>query len=245
MRDEDFDALMTAITDEPVPDGALRDPDVAAAHAAAVADVALLRERLGTVGDTLAARDAPPAARAVPLRPPRAADRRRVRVALGALAATVAAAVVGGLAWLVVDTGPGAADSDARGAASAEQREDGGGGHADLSAEGFVACSRLIVEGTVTAVDPVPGGLRDRVTLDVTRYWKPASGRPSVAFPMDRDAERRPRTGDRVLITVDEGAGEPANWAVGRERDRLRAMIRKALPAAEKIRCDGGPGPAG
>ncbi|MEU6989579.1 hypothetical protein ABZ953_02820 [Streptomyces sp. NPDC046465] len=256
MRDEDFDALMTAITDEPVPDGALRDPDAAAAHAAAVADVALLRERLGAVGDTLAARDAPPAARALPFRPApfrpaRPAARRRLTVALGAVAATVAAAMVGGLAWLVVDTGPGASDSDAKGAApgAGGHRSDGG---ADLSAEGFVACSRLIVEGTVSAVDPVPGGLQERVTVDVTRYVKPESGSGTVTFPMDRDAAPRLKTGDRVLVTVDKGSAEPANWAVGKERDRLRAMIRKALAASEKIRCDGdgdsdgdGPGPGG
>ncbi|MFI1676879.1 hypothetical protein [Streptomyces sp. NPDC020607] len=243
LRDPEFDALMTAITDEPVPDGALDDPAFAAARAAAVADVALLRERLGAVGDALAA-DGPGTAtapeRVVPLRSPRGAARRRFTVVLGAVAATVAAAMVGGLAWLAVDAGQGAGDADKADTASgAKSRPSSGDADADLSAEGFVACSRLIVEGTVTAVDPVPGGLQDRITVDVTRYLKPESGKPTVAFPMDRAVEPRLKKGDRVLVTIDEGAAEPANWAVGKERDRLRTMILKALPDSKKIRCEG------
>ncbi|MFI7315944.1 hypothetical protein [Streptomyces venezuelae] len=240
MRDQEFDALMTAITDDPVPDEARDDPAFAAAHAAAVADVALLRERLGEVGDALAA-DGPGAApeRVVPLRPARQAPRRLFAVALGAVAATVAAAMVGGLAWLAVDAGQGAGDADKAGTASGAKSRPEENADADLSAEGFVACSRLIVEGTVTAVDPVPGGLQDRITVDVTRYLKPASGKPTVTFPMDRAVDPRLKKGDRVLITIDEGSAEPADWAVGEERDRLRTMILKALPASKKIKCDG------
>ncbi|QES41647.1 hypothetical protein DEJ49_12045 [Streptomyces venezuelae] len=240
MRDQEFDALMTAITDDPVPDEALRDPAFAAAHAAAVADVALLRERLGEVGDALAADGAGVAPDpVVPLRPPRGAARHRFTVALGAVAATVAAAMVGGLAWLAVDAGQGAGDADKADTGSGAKSRPEGNADADLSAEGFVACSRLIVEGTVTAVDPVPGGLQDRITVDVTRYLKPGSGKPTVTFPMDHDVDPRLKKGDRVLITIDEGSAEPANWAVGQERDRLRTMILKALPASKKIKCDG------
>ncbi|MGW6527473.1 hypothetical protein [Streptomyces venezuelae] len=242
MRDKEFDALMTAITGEPVPDEALRDPGFAAAHEAAVADVALLRERLGAVGDALASAGSEPEApkeRAVPLRPARGASRRYLTIALGAVAATVAAAMVGGLAWLAVDAGRSAGDSDKADTASGAKSRPEGNADADLSAEGFVACSRLIVEGTVTAVDPVPGGLQDRITVDVTRHLKPASGKPAVTFPMDQAVEPRLKKGDRVLITIDEGSAEPANWAVGKERDRLRAMILKALPDSKKIKCDG------
>lgn len=248
VRDEDFDALMLAITDDPVPGEALRDPDFAAAHAAAVADVALLRERLGAVGDALAAGPAPPE-KAVPLRPSRAAARHRFTVSLGAVAATVAAVVVGGLGWLAVDAGQGTgSDADgAKGAASGQQRDGkqegqrdgdaGGSAEADLTPEGFVACSRLIVEGTVTAVDAVPGAARDRVTLDVTRYYKPRTGDGTVTFPMDHDVDPRLKAGDRVLITIPRGGAQPDNWAVGKDRDSLRRMIVKALPGAAKTRC--------
>ncbi|MET7359471.1 hypothetical protein ABZS76_13560 [Streptomyces sp. NPDC005562] len=251
MPENDLDALMPAITGEPAPAEALRDPGFAAEHAAAAADVALLRERLGTLGATLAADPGPGLGSGlgtVPaLAPPgRIRARRRSTVlALGAVAATLAAVVVGGLGWLVVDAGPGGGgDRDAaRGTASDGKPGRAGGGDADLSPEGFVACSRLIVEGTVTAVDPVPGALQDRVTVDVTRYLKPASGSDTIRFPMDRYAEPRLRRGDRVLVTVDKGSAEPANWAVGTERDRLRTMILKALPAARKITCGSPPGP--
>ena len=38
-----------------------------------------------------------------------------------------------------------------------------------LSAPGYVACARLIVEGTVADVEPVPGAAQDRVVLAVDR----------------------------------------------------------------------------
>ncbi|MEU6825642.1 hypothetical protein ABZ921_33940 [Streptomyces atriruber] len=240
MRDEDVDALMTAITDDPVPDEALHDPGFAAEHAAARADVAALRGHLAVLGETLAA-PGPARETPVPVRAPRPA-RGRMAVAFGVAATTAAAALVGGLAWLMVDAGQGAGDAGGADKASGARSRPEGGANADLSAEGFVACSRLIVEGTVTAVDPVPGGLQDRVTVDVTRYLKPKSGSPTVRFPMDRAVDPRLKKGDRVLITVDKGSAEPANWAVGKDRDRLRKMITKALPASEQIRCDDGPG---
>ncbi|MEU7582463.1 hypothetical protein AB0B50_33320 [Streptomyces sp. NPDC041068] len=237
-QDRDFDALMSAITDEPLPEEALRDPDFAAAHAAAVADVTLLRERLGAAGDALAAGPAP-REEAVPIRAPRSAARHRFTVALGTAAATLAAVVVGGLAYLAVDAGQGAMDDeDASKGAASEARGGDGSADADLTPEGFVACSRLIVEGTVTAVDAVPGAGRDRITLDVSRYIKPLTGDDTVVFPMDHDVDPRLRTGDRVLITIPRGEAEPDNWATGKDRTHLRTMIDKALPGSKKIRCD-------
>ncbi|MGA4848885.1 hypothetical protein ACOBQB_22505 [Streptomyces sp. G5(2025)] len=106
---DDVDALMAAITAEPVSEEALRDPAFAAEHAAAVADVALLRERLGAIGGALAGAPEAPPERVVPLRAPRTA-RRRFTVALGAVAAAVAAVtVIGGLGRLAVDAGTGPA----------------------------------------------------------------------------------------------------------------------------------------
>ncbi|MGV9880874.1 hypothetical protein [Streptomyces sp. NPDC003006] len=166
--------------------------------------------------------------------------------ALGAVAATVAAAMVGGLAWLVVDAGPdegrdAGAGSAKEAAPDGESGQDGdGGADADLTPEGFVACSRIIVEGTVTAVDAAPGAARDRVTLDVTRYYKPKSGDGTLSFPMDHDVDPRLKTGDRVLITIPRGEAHPDNWAMGKDRDSLRRMVLKALPGSRKIQCDGG-----
>ncbi|QEV18132.1 hypothetical protein [Streptomyces alboniger] len=236
---DDFDALMTAITGEPVPEEALRDPAFAAEHAAAVADVALLRERLGAVGEALAA-PAGPAEPVVPFRfasrAPARATRGRLVTALGAAAVTAAAALVGGLGWLVVN-GPGAAED--KGAAAGQSRQGRDGDDAKLSPEGFVACSRLIVEGTVMAVEPVPGAARDRVTLDVTRYYKPESGTRTITFPMDEDVAPRLDKGDRVLITIPRGEARPDNWPTGKDRDSLRRMVLKALPGAAKAPCGG------
>ncbi|WP_328338785.1 hypothetical protein [Streptomyces violaceus] len=52
-----MDALMAAIVGDPVPEGARQDADYVAAHRAAVTDVALLREQLMLMGDTLARGD--------------------------------------------------------------------------------------------------------------------------------------------------------------------------------------------
>ncbi|MEV8591388.1 hypothetical protein [Streptomyces sp. NPDC052012] len=49
-----MDALMAAILDEPLPAAARRDPAFTTAHDEAAADVALLREQLALIGDTLA-----------------------------------------------------------------------------------------------------------------------------------------------------------------------------------------------
>ncbi|MCT9144335.1 hypothetical protein N4G67_35740, partial [Streptomyces violarus] len=52
-----MDALMAALVGDPVPEGARRDAGFMAAHRAAVTDVALLREQLTLMGDTLARGD--------------------------------------------------------------------------------------------------------------------------------------------------------------------------------------------
>ncbi|MBW5423851.1 hypothetical protein GKQ77_20170 [Streptomyces sp. BG9H] len=255
-----FEALMAAITGDPVPEEALRDPAFAAEHAAAVADVALLRERLGILGEALAAPAEPPKT-VVPLRPANRVPARGARArgargrlvtALGAAAVTATAALVGGLGWLAVN-GPGAGDDmdsggGAKDAAAGQSRQDAEGGDTDaedtdgrdakLSPEGFVACSRLIVEGEVTAVEPVPGAGRDRITLDVSRYYKPESGDRTITFPMDDDVDPPLDKGDRVLITIPRGETHPDNWPTGKDRDSLRRTVLKALPGAAKVSCE-------
>ncbi len=237
---DDVDALMTAITDDPVPEEALSDPAFAAEHAAAVADVALLRERLGVIGAALAAAPEAPPERVVPLRAPRTARRRfTIASARSPRAAPPSRDRRDGLAGGGCGQGGRRdADSGDAKAAAPDERADGSG-HAEAArtAEGFVACSRLIVEGTVTAVDAVPGAARDRITLKVTRHIKPASGDRTVTFPMSHDVDPRLEKGDRALITVPKGAAEPDNWATGKEGDELRRMILKALPGSAGIRC--------
>ncbi|EPH41900.1 hypothetical protein STRAU_5067 [Streptomyces aurantiacus JA 4570] len=191
------DALSLAVTDTPVPEEARGDERFMAEHAAAVADVALLREQLRIVGDALAGRTegagagAGPQAQAsvaaglpaaAPFRPPGAARRRAVL----ALAAALGVGLLGGVVWLGVGSGTGDGAGDdagaAKGAPSMEDRESGpaeqkpGGAEDGRSPEGSVACMRLVVEGTVRNVELLPDGTRDRITLDVSRRLQARQG---------------------------------------------------------------------
>ncbi|WDV51707.1 hypothetical protein PV963_15640 [Streptomyces coeruleorubidus] len=362
-RDADYDgmdALMAALLDEPLPEGARRDASFMAAHRAAAADVTLLRQQLLLIGETLAhdpgaeagAADAGPVAgararveggdaagrtsaadstvrasapvaevqarvedggpagrnlaegaadgsppahaggpgttaldptvRALPVRfqgegardeqetgrepgrpvdqtrpaLPGSGDRRsgagvatpavrrgRTRplvVALRGLAAAVAAGVVVGLGWLVVQSGYGSgedtAGSSAADSAAGPQHGDqeSGLGHA-----GYLACARLVAEGTVAEVEPVPGTGQDRVTLDVDRYYKPAKGQDRIVFPMDEGIGPRARPGDRVLVGITRGQAQPDLWSVGeKEIASERAWITAALPTSGTLPCE-------
>ncbi|MEU6676054.1 hypothetical protein [Streptomyces sp. NPDC046925] len=241
MARDDYDALMLALMDEPLPEDAGRDPELAAEHAEAVADVALLREQIGVVGRALAA----PATAAVPVTPPdprvglrpAGVRRRRVTAAFGLAAATAAASLVGGLAWLAMESGGGitsGGDSDAaKGSApdASDQRADGGGSNgADQRSGSYAACARLIVEGTVKRVEPIPGGVSERIVLDVTRYYKPDQGAKRITFVMDVDVDPRLGPGDRTLIGIPEGEASPDIWSKG-EKDlaKERAWIEREL----------------
>ncbi|MVO84485.1 hypothetical protein GPA10_06770 [Streptomyces sp. p1417] len=260
------DALTRAVTDEPVPAANRADERFMAEYAAAVADVAVLRDQLRIVGDTLA-RGAPgaepaasprparpalpsplpapsragaPARSRPPGRPPRAARRGAVL----ALAAALGAGLLGGVVWLGVRSGTGDDDmtsgaADAKG--SAPSRAHDRPGHAaegaKRSPEGYVACSRLIAEGTVQSVELLPDGTQDRITLDVSRYYKPAEGKEQVTFVMDVSVDPRLRTGDRVLVAIPEGEASPDLWSTGARLAEDRAWIEKALPRARGTQC--------
>ncbi|MEU0244662.1 hypothetical protein ABZ192_10065 [Streptomyces sp. NPDC006235] len=327
-RDADYDgvdALMAALTDDPLPEGARRDASFMAAHRAATADVALLREQLLLIGETLArdtgteagasgtepeagaqvrgeaggavgraaavgavagaepeagprikggagdpagrapatgsaaaTRAAGPGAAAGPaasgLEPEAAGQEgragagvislagRRGRprplvVALRGLAAAVAAGVVVGMGWLVVQGDHGSAD-DAAGSSAADSAA--GPARSEASAElghaGYLACARLVAEGTVAEVEPVPGTGQDRVTLDVDRYYKPAKGRDRIVFPMDEDAEPQPRPGDRVLVGITRGQAQPDLWSVGEKAIASERAWITAAPAESGTR---------
>ncbi|MFB7750671.1 hypothetical protein ACFC18_13975 [Streptomyces sp. NPDC056121] len=266
-------ALMLALTGEPLPREDVADPEAAAAHAAAQADVALLAEQVRGIGDALAARAQPqPAPELVPAPGPASAPgagpvpesgrvkplapvsvfrmRRRPRpfvVAFKTLAAVCAAGMLGGLAWLAVDGGAGVSGSASDKSASdakAGAKGEGGGEGGDVTPEGFVACSRLIVEGTVVRVEPVPGAERDTITLTATRYYKPAEGPEKVTFRMDHDVDPRLKPGDRTLISIPKGEEYPDNWATKAEdRASLRDMVVNALPGSRALKCSKAPGP--
>ncbi|MFD5570898.1 hypothetical protein [Streptomyces cadmiisoli] len=254
------DALLAAITGEPLPDEARADAAFMAEHGAAAADVALLREQLGIIGRALAepaerAERIEPAERAertgpaerepagtplpapVPVRPLRR-GRRPLALALGAVGVAAAGAMVVGLGWLLAQGGGGDAGSSADAASSAE-----GGGRSGaksvgpLGAPAYLACARLVAEGEVTDVRPGPGGREERITLDVTRSYKPAGSEDEVTFLIRTTAGLA--EGDQVLVAIRRGAESPDFWVIG-ERDILpqRQALDRALPAAEGLACE-------
>ncbi|GAA3883959.1 hypothetical protein GCM10023084_41070 [Streptomyces lacrimifluminis] len=262
------DALMAALTDDPLPEEALSDADFMAEHWSAAADVALLREQLGLIGGALASRERTeaeaeaksaavrgPARKSVP-KPVRVPVRERPywrplrTLALGVAAVTAAGTMVTGAGWLLSQAGNGAEDSGASTSADAGPSyspapdidsgmgaKDGAGSGA-LTSPGQLACARLVVEGTVTAVDPGPGTGQDRITLRVTRYYKPDKGPAEVTFVMDREADPRPAVGDHTLVGIPTGAASPDTWTTDeKEIAAERARITAALPESRTLPC--------
>ncbi|WP_225102855.1 hypothetical protein [Streptomyces sp. CoH27] len=321
-----MDALMAAITGDPLPEEARQDPALLAEHREAEADLAVLKAQLGWLAEALtgetevrtgeaegteqgeaegtaereakgeAERDAKgeasasmarpgrtrsvsrrpegPAGSARPgrfsdrrpeslpgptrpthptrlirpahsARPGRPSGRRRaVRIALGSLAGAAAFALVVGFGWMVTHS-PGSADSGARAASDAKRAPVQGadsGRPADPALE--LACSRLVVEGAVTQVEPEKGTARNRVTLTVTHSYKPAHGPAEVSFLLDGGARPAPRTGQHVLVTVRTSRQHASLWAVGDTRVAAdRAWITEALPDSLHTACPSGEAP--
>lgn len=273
-----MDALMAALLDEPLPEEALRDAEFMASRDAAVADVALLREQLGLIGEALAVPDgdavagAPPGrpvaarpgdaagaetdsghvpgpapapvASVRPLLPRPSRARRALRITFGTLAAAAAASVVLGVGWVVVQADGGVNETKSDSSAASDgsvDKEAGGGGNdsGSLSREGYVACSRIIVEGTVTEVAPVTGAGQDRITVDVDRWIKPDQGEKRIVFPMDHDVDPRLKKGDHVLVGIPHDSAQPDIWTTKEaEIARDRAWIEEALPDSERLGCD-------
>jgi hypothetical protein len=234
--DDRPDPLLAVLTGEPLPGDA--DPAHLAEYRAAADDVALLKRQLTLLGDALAE---PPAAAARPAAPPprRAARRPRpVRVrslALGAVGVAAAGAMVSGLGWLAVQAGSASnvtssADEAGGERADAEAKDAGA-----LAAPGYLACARLVAEGEVAAVEPVPGTRKERVTLRITRSYVPdvpdGNRAGETVFVIARAAGLD--EGEHVLVALPHGSRTPDAVHVG-ERDvaRQRRILENALPYA-------------
>lgn len=240
-RDEydGVDALLAAITDEPLPEEARADAVFMAGHRAATADVALLREQLAIIGEALGAE---PAAEVRRVRQPRPVRRRHPglrALALGAMAIVVAATMVAGLAWLVSLNGGGATSESgaSKSDSDAAANKAAGDGGVPSDPELAVACSGLLVEGTVAQVRPEPDP-RKRITLTVTRYYRPGRGPAQVTFILDGGAKPAPSKGQHVLVGVPSDSDAATLWAVGDDRVAAnRAWIVKALPGSRHVTC--------
>ncbi|WP_217549409.1 hypothetical protein [Streptomyces sp. GbtcB6] len=238
----EIDALFAVLMDESLSDERRADPAFMAEHRAATADLALLREQLGIIGDTLA--EPPPA---VPRPRPRPAGRRRpwqhpgVRALgfAGALAAAFAGAVFG-IGWLAANGGDSAMSNGASSdkAADSASSTAGQGGEEQAAGPGYLACARLVVEGTVTGVQQLAGSGDERVTLRVTRAYKPAKTAEEVEFLFEDGTDARVRTGARLLVGITDGQQVPDRYAVGEpEIARERAWIVRDLPESRTLTC--------
>ncbi|MFJ7073337.1 hypothetical protein [Streptomyces sp. NPDC098781] len=225
------DALMAAITEEPLTDATRADAAFMAEHSRAVADLALLREQLGIIGQALAEPPAPAAEPApVPVRRPAGTRRRAFRLALGTLAVAAAASVVAGLGWLAGQAGGGgSAAGSAADSAASKQSETGSG------SSRYLACARLVAEGDVIAVESVPGTAQQRVTLRVSRSYQPEKSEAEVTFRMEQGSVAR---GEHILVGIPRGAAAPDLVAVGeREIAPERAWITASLAQSRKLTC--------
>ncbi|MER5523135.1 hypothetical protein ABT075_00775 [Streptomyces sp. NPDC002677] len=242
------DALMAAITDEELPDEARADAAFMAEHREAEADVTLLRRQLATIGDALA-EEPRPHRRPAPARAHR--TRRPVRgFAFGGLAVAAVAGVLSGMIWLLGQTGGvnsmsggSSEDSGAKAAGSAAAGS-------PLFGPGYLACTRLIAEGEVTRVQRVPGGSgQERITLHVTRSYKPEEGKPEegkpekgkkeITFLADEDAVHKAlHKGDHVLVALAEDSAVPDHVVVGEKSiARERAGLAGALSESRYTTC--------
>ncbi|WP_405582744.1 hypothetical protein [Streptomyces sp. NBC_01092] len=230
------DALMAAITGEPLSDEARADAAFMAEHSSAAADLALLREQLGIIGHALA-EPPPPLPEPVPVRQPSRVRRRIRTVAFGSLAVAAAASVLVGMGWLVTQAG-GGADSDAGASSADKAMPSQQSGDTAFGGPQYLACSRLVAEGRATSVEQLPGTASLRVTLDMTRYYLPDQGEQELTFVVDENLVPGLRKGDKVLIGIPRGAREPDFWAVG-EQDIApeRAWITASLPEARERGC--------
>ena len=250
------DALLAAITDEPLPQEALDDPEFMAEHRSAVADVAALREQLMVMGEALAAESEPSQADPVPVRAPKLAKpakparswqpRRYAGLAVGALVIAMGTTLLGGLVWLGVQNsggGDAGVSSDSAGgkaeSSSGEDTATDERGEKPFSPEMYIACSKVLVQGTVLSVTRRDDG-DVRVVLEAKRYLRPeqtVAEHPTIAVNLYDSARADLKVGVDALVRVPVHTQEPQEWKVGPEAAEDRDGFVDALPGAQGLKC--------
>jgi len=215
------DALMYAITGEPVPAAVAGRPAFAEEAAHAEATVASLRRGLHALGAELA--QAPPdTPHAV------SASRRSSRFATGPRSWS--------RPWLVV-AAAGVVGVALAGGIALNNRTDGSEPSDSRSLPGVVACAETIAVGKVTATSQQ--GDRLVVTLATERYLKPDNGPAvlSISDPVPAAGAAGPgwSVGDRVLVVVHDAASGTIDHFAGLDIDTEWAWMERALPASRSI----------
>ncbi|WP_327717129.1 hypothetical protein OG381_18130 [Streptomyces sp. NBC_00490] len=239
-----IDALMAAITDEPLSDEARGDAAFMAEHRSASADLTLLREQLGVIGHALTEPAPAPAPTPAPVRKPVPVGPSRARrwapkLALGSLAVAAAASVVAGLGWLIATGGSDAMSSSEDSGAGAQKSDADAEAGTRFGSPHYLVCTRLVAEGTVTSVERLADGVQLRISVDVIRYFKQDEERPDhLTYVVEDTFGRGLVKGDRVLFGVPKGDSVPDHWVVGEDAvARERAWIEASLPESRKLTC--------
>ncbi|OON80769.1 hypothetical protein [Streptomyces tsukubensis] len=237
------------------PDGVQRAPDGSgrtAAHGGALlAPGDRARAGAGRAGSGRAdaarspeARPGRPSRTRTPRSPRRAATTRHLLRAAAALAAVSA---IGGLVWLGAQsagTGGSSADGD-KGAADGKSLPgaDAGGGRAAPAREQWIACSRVLAEGTVrTVTETEQAGGQVRVVLDVDRYYRPersAKGHPTVTVTLGAPAAQELKPGMYAVVRTPARSSEPDEWARDGTARHLSEELRAAQAGAKGLDCTG------
>ncbi|MEU3788920.1 hypothetical protein AB0F07_03850 [Streptomyces fructofermentans] len=197
--------------------------------------------KAGTSGTATAPRRAGPPGRTGP------AGRHRVRryaaVAVGALAVATATTVLGGLVWLGQN---GAGDADVSKAESSQADSKAGGsldgGRAEYSPERHIACSKVLVEGTVRSITPTADDTVS-VVLKVKHYYRPersVADHPTIAVTLADSAREDLKVGMYTLVRVPVNPQERQDWETGWGVGDARKDILRALPGARGVPCPDG-----
>jgi hypothetical protein len=112
----------------------------------------------------------------------------------------------------------------------------------DPSLPGWVACSKLIVEGDVVSVSDGASPGRIVTELRVRDWIKPASG-PEIEKIETADiaAEgvyERWKPGTHLFLQVDVDPSALPNWEFG---DRFTKKVKRAVPESRRLECPYGP----
>ncbi|GEC07293.1 hypothetical protein SSP24_49480 [Streptomyces spinoverrucosus] len=232
----DSDPLMAVITGERLPDAARADAAFMAEHRSAAADVALLRQQLGLIGEALT-EEAPEEPSKAPSPPVRIRPHRRrpFALALGAVGVAAAGAMVVGLGWLLGQAGGGVTETSGAAADSAESDSSSTAG--PLGSPEYLACARLVAEGEVTDTHPVPGTGEERVTLEVTHSYKPTRGNTEITFAIPTSAGLD--KGEQILIAIRRDSATPDFWLAGETAIAAqRPLLIETLPQAGTTPCE-------
>jgi hypothetical protein len=151
--------------------------------------------------------------------------------------------VLSGLGWLLVQANSGVDTMTGGSADSASKAGPNAGTRSAFSSPGYLACARLVAEGEVTAVEPVSGTAeQERITLDVTRSYKPektGKSEKEVTLVIEEETLRKAlHKGDHILVAVPPQSAVPDYVIVGEKSiARERAGLARALPESAEVTC--------